>query len=204
MGIFSSSKKKNKKKLANAQADATGVVASFAYHHNTTALVIKYNLQYFPMSILRRSPMNLLDLPYLLIKWVLFFILSILEIPYNIVMRIISPVLRPINRFVIAPLMAVYFWVVFFPISFLIRVTQIPRIIGLLLGNVVGRTLWRIITFPFLYPPINWTIDLLRLLNPMRYLPVPPPGYFNRGRPPTVPTATTSGKKVKMTPSKKR
>ena len=40
-------------------------------------------------------------------------------------------------------------------------------------------------------------IDLLRLLNPMRYLPVPPPGYFNRG--------TTSGKKViKKTPSKKR
>ena len=150
MGIFSSSKKKNKKKLANAQADATG--ASFAYHRNTTALVIKYNLQYFPMSILRRSPMNLLDLPYLLIKWVLFFILSILEIPYNIVMRIISPVLRPINRFVIAPLMAVYFWVVFFPISFLIRVTQIPRIIGLLLGNVVGRTLWRIITFPVPVP----------------------------------------------------
>ena len=108
--------------------------------------------------------------------------------------------MRPINRFVIAPLMAVYFWVIFFPISFLIRITQIPRIIGLLqrliFGNVVGRTLWRIITFPFLYPPINWTIDLLRLLNPMRYLPVPPPGYFNRG--------TTSGKKVKKTPSKKR
>jgi hypothetical protein len=79
-------------------------------------------------------------------------------------------------------------------------VTQIPRIIGLLLGNVVGRTLWRIITFPFLYPPINWTIDLLRLLNPMRYLPVPPPGYFNRG----TTSGTTSGKKVKKTPSKKR
>jgi hypothetical protein len=34
----------------------------------------------------------------------------------------------------------------------------------------------------------------------MRYLPVPPPGYFNRG----TTSGTTSGKKVKKTPSKKR